>query len=1211
MKKLFKWLLIITLALVVCLAIVVFNPGLIKAPLENYLSDTAGYPVRLEGELKIRPGGMNTVTARNVHVSAPDWSRDPVLLAIGHLELKLATAALFSDIIVIESLSVDGLKLNLETDTEGRGNWISTRQPPAKDTADSGGGHVIFANVKANDAAFRFRNGKKNIEHAFNIVTLKHDQASDGMLQTSFNGDFNNRPVEYSSTIGPYANLLNGRDVNFLMAGQFGQLVINAKGSIDDLLQPRYPELDMTLQGPDVDEITAMLEIDDLGSGAFSLRAIGGKESESFVASIDGDIGDVVLSASVKASDVTQLENLDVKVAANGPSLGALTRSFGMENWPDKPFSLKGDIDRVGSTLNISELTLGIGGTKMKLDALLSNFPKLDSSRVKLSIAGDEISQFQQLLGLPELAKGAFDLKGKLDVSLDGVEQMNVDLQTSLGQATLSGSLGQDPGYAGSKLRLHLDGPNARSLVALFGIDALPEQPFNLNTRFEIVDGGMQIEKSVVVTIEDDRLELGGFIAFNEGSKGTNLDLRLSGENFSQILSQLAAGLDLPDKPYEIGGQLRVLDDGLQLENFSGNYGSINLGTSGIVVFSDRFTGTKLDLDISGSDFHAWRDFSLLGDAVDIFVPGQPFSARETFIVEKSGWRLKNGTGQIGDTNIGFDGLISNKEGLDGSQVQFSINGPGFNELLAGRYLDDPGIGAFETSGMISILKDTLSIKNFKIDGEGIKGNANLDMGWPVSDEMNVVFDINAVGDDLRQFLPPIEDFEPATAPYEFNIAGQQRDGQLNLEAFNAAVGSLKLLLTGEMGGDTANNADNVTLHLTSNDLSTLGSLHGDPLPALGLDLKADLAGNLQKSFLIRNLEGSLGESQVQGSADVSLSGPKPKIKLVAQSSLIDLRPFLKPEAPDDEAEPESSPVSSEEKIRLIPPTPLPLDALDSADVSIKLDVAELRYATDSLTNLAFEAELLERVLQVSQYSLEGPRGSISGTLSVEPTSADEARVSIDLTTRDLVLNLSGQPDSELHKVPAFDLGIQATGNGSNLQELAGSVNGSLYSVSEGGQLKGVNLSILDTFILDQIFSLLLPKSDKEDNLSLECAALLVTMTDGMLSTEPALAFTTDLITLVAKGTLDLKTEEMQFNFNATPNNVLKISASELVNPYILVSGTLAKPSVGLDPGKVLVHGGIAVGTAGISVLAKGLIDRVGNTVPLCEQLLEQVEQQQ
>ena len=129
--------------------------------------------------------------------------------------------------------------------------------------------------------------------------------------------------------------------------------------------------------------------------------------------------------------------------------------------------------------------------------------------------------------------------------------------------------------------------------------------------------------------------------------------------------------------------------------------------------------------------------------------------------------------------------------------------------------------------------------------------------------------------------------------------------------------------------------------------------------------------------------------------------------------------------------------------------------------------------------------------------------------------------------------------------------------------------------------------------------------------MDLTCAAAILKITDGLVKTDPALAFTTSRITLVSKGTLDLKTEKINFNFNATPNKALKISANELFNPYILVSGTLSKPIVGLDPAKVLLHGGAAIGTAGISILAKGLLDRVGTTTPLCEEMLEQAQQKQ
>ena len=70
-----------------------------------------------------------------------------------------------------------------------------------------------------------------------------------------------------------------------------------------------------------------------------------------------------------------------MRLDANGPNLGAMMRVFGIKTWPDKPFSINGNARRVGSTLNIPSLQLDIGATRVSLDALLSNFPTLNSSR--------------------------------------------------------------------------------------------------------------------------------------------------------------------------------------------------------------------------------------------------------------------------------------------------------------------------------------------------------------------------------------------------------------------------------------------------------------------------------------------------------------------------------------------------------------------------------------------------------------------------------------------------------------------------------------------------------------------------------------------------------------------------------------------------------------------------------------------------------------
>ena len=101
MKKFFKWLLILIVLLVISLVVLINNPALIKGPVERKLSDIAGYPINLEGDLDLDLGRQPEITAKNIHISGPDWASHQNLLAIGHLSLSLDTGSLFEDIIVV------------------------------------------------------------------------------------------------------------------------------------------------------------------------------------------------------------------------------------------------------------------------------------------------------------------------------------------------------------------------------------------------------------------------------------------------------------------------------------------------------------------------------------------------------------------------------------------------------------------------------------------------------------------------------------------------------------------------------------------------------------------------------------------------------------------------------------------------------------------------------------------------------------------------------------------------------------------------------------------------------------------------------------------------------------------------------------------------------------------------------------------------------
>ena len=84
------------------------------------------------------------------------------------------------------------------------------------------------------------------------------------------------------------------------------------------------------------------------------------------------------------------------------------------------------------------------------------------------------------------------------------------------------------------------------------------------------------------------------------------------------------------------------------------------------------------------------------------------------------------------------------------------------------------------------------------------------------------------------------------------------------------------------------------------------------------------------------------------------------------------------------------------------------------------------------------------------------------------------------------------------------------------------------------------------------------------------------------------------------KSTINLKTETININVRTTPQRGLSISGGELLNPYIKIVGTLAAPRLAVDEAGVLISGGAAVATGGLSVLAKATWDRLSRSREPC-----------
>lgn len=87
---------------------------------------------------------------------------------------------------------------------------------------------------------------------------------------------------------------------------------------------------------------------------------------------------------------------------------------------------------------------------------------------------------------------------------------------------------------------------------------------------------------------------------------------------------------------------------------------------------------------------------------------------------------------------------------------------------------------------------------------------------------------------------------------------------------------------------------------------------------------------------------------------------------------------------------------------------------------------------------------------------------------------------------------------------------------------------------------------------------------------------------------------------------MNLGNEKIQLSVRTTPRRIVSFSAAELVNPYIQIVGTLGSPRLAVDETGVLITGGATVANGGLSLLARGLWDRLSKSGDACGQMATQ-----
>jgi hypothetical protein len=449
-------------------------------------------------------------------------------------------------------------------------------------------------------------------------------------------------------------------------------------------------------------------------------------------------------------------------------------------------------------------------------------------------------------------------------------------------------------------------------------------------------------------------------------------------------------------------------------------------------------------------------------------------------------------------------------------------------------------------------------------------------------------FSLKAGSPDLFELFPGLRDVSvPQTAKMKFTGSGNWSDNYWNFEDVGLELGEGYIRLNGGLDGPPGFNGTDLNIEVHASSIRNMSILAGRPLPDQALHLTAHLIGS-PEVMTMESFAVTFGESDLEGDFTMR-SGDVPAIKIDVRSTLFDISEYF---PPVQDAE-ESPPPKKVKNAKVIPDTPLPLEMLRLIDADVLIEIGEMRTPSMIQNGVRLDALLSNGDLEIENLSLISQRGGdFRLSAKLIQNDSDGADFSLSIDGDKMVMGFAAKTEQDLQQLPLFDLRVELNANGATVRDLAGSLDGYIRLVGGEGRMKSGSFTMFTRDFISEVVETVNPFTKSDPYTNVECATILLPFDNGVIEGKPALIQKTDKLLIFANSRINLKTEKLFVDFKMVPQKGLGVSMSSLINPYINVTGTLAKPALVLDPESVLVEGGIAVATVGLSVLAKGIKNR-------------------
>ncbi len=532
-----------------------------------------GFELEISGPLDLPYGLMPTGIFRDIRLRNPNAGSDEPVIIANELRITLAALPLLAGELRVQAVSLAGVQLALEIDSEGRANWI---------TGVSAGDGTVTVDLPSLRAV---RLQDINVAIVNHRSGLALDARIDSLTMTS---PITNRFIDYSlaaeiagaslaldGRFGPEADILAGRRFTVELGGSLDGIGVDATVELGPIPQDRIADIAadarVEFSGsdlayfrdrlgwpvPDTDrfEFAGVVKRDGRGIDASEIAGSAVWNGHEFT--VAGSIADLL--------GWTGFE-LDVRLV--GRDLSGLSHLYDLDWLPaSESYDVKGSLtgDWPALAIGDGELELAHGDVTLDAAGSIADLDALRDFDVDAAVYGGDLAGLADWVDVPSVPSSAFRLEGSL-----GGDWPALAMQDGTFSAERDGISITAVGRADSivtpgalDFTLTSSGTNLADVPELAKFGPPATDAFEFEGRFRGPPADLAIDDiGFRLDVGAHQIDIAGEVESIEGLKGIDVRVAAKGTNLNELNDLLTIALPMThdyDMAFRLDGDLEYL----------------------------------------------------------------------------------------------------------------------------------------------------------------------------------------------------------------------------------------------------------------------------------------------------------------------------------------------------------------------------------------------------------------------------------------------------------------------------------------------------------------------------------------------------------------------------------------------------------------------------------------------------------------------------